>query len=41
VGLVALCITRQLNLFRPDGPPPDALVRAPFIAGVKFSTVIP
>jgi hypothetical protein len=34
VVLVHDFLTRQLNLFRPDGPTPDALVRAPFIAGV-------
>ena len=28
-------VTRQSNSFRPEGPPPDALVRAPFIAGVN------
>lgn len=28
------CITRQLNSFRPNGPPPDVPVGPPFIAGV-------
>ena len=36
VVLVRDFLTRQLNSFRADGPPPDALVMAPFIAGVRF-----
>ena len=34
-GLRASCqLTMPLSLFRADGPPPDALVRAPLMAGV-------
>ena len=34
------CITRPSRLFRADGPPPDALVRAPLMAGVSWIGVV-